>query len=88
MNEKYCQCCGMPMGNTDELDGTELDGSKSSDYCTYCYEKGKFTSNATMEEEIEICVPHMVGANLGMSEDEARKMMKEFFPTLKRWKND
>ncbi|HEY8465153.1 MAG TPA: zinc ribbon domain-containing protein [Bacillota bacterium] len=25
-------------------------------------------------------------ANSGMSEDEARKLMREFFPKLKRWK--
>lgn len=28
MNEKYCQSCGMPMGNTDELYGTNADGKK------------------------------------------------------------
>ena len=26
MNEKYCQCCGMPMGNTDEMYGNNEDG--------------------------------------------------------------
>jgi conserved domain protein len=39
-----------------------------------------------MEEMIEICVPHVVKANKDMNEDSARKMMMEFFPTLKRWK--
>ena len=28
MNQKFCQCCGMPMGETDELYGTNADGSK------------------------------------------------------------
>ena len=28
MNQKFCQCCGMPMGDTDELYGTNADGSK------------------------------------------------------------
>lgn len=27
MEERYCQCCGMPMGDTKELYGTEKDGS-------------------------------------------------------------
>jgi len=76
----------MPMGDTDELYGTNSDGSKSEDYCKYCYMEGKFTSDISMEEMIEFCVPHMVAANCGMSEDEARKIMKEFFPTLKRWR--
>jgi len=39
-----------------------------------------------MEEMIEVCVPHMVAANSGMSEDLARNMMREYFPKLKRWK--
>lgn len=85
MEEKFCQCCGMPMGTTDELYGTEEDGSKSKDYCKYCYEKGAFTFNGSMEEMIEICVPHMVSENDGVSAMEARKMMGEWFPTLKRW---
>lgn len=86
MEEKYCQSCGLPMGATDEMYGTESDGSKSSDYCKYCYENGQFTTNSSMDEMIETCVPHMAFANTGMSEDEARNMMKEWFPTLKRWK--
>ncbi|MDP4110063.1 MAG: zinc ribbon domain-containing protein, partial [Bacillota bacterium] len=31
MEEKYCQSCGMPMGCTDELYGTEKGGGKSRD---------------------------------------------------------
>ena len=53
MEEKYCQSCGMPMGNGDELYGTEKDGSKSSDYCSYCYENGTFKQDCTMDEMIE-----------------------------------
>lgn len=86
MEEKYCQSCGMPMGNTDEHYGTEADGSKNGDYCKYCYDKGAFLGDCSMEEMINFCIPHMVEANAGMSEEQARKMMREFFPTLKRWK--
>ena len=35
-----------------------------------------------MEEMIESCVPHITS----MTADEARHMMQEWFPTLKRWK--
>ncbi|ABR49933.1 conserved hypothetical protein [Alkaliphilus metalliredigens QYMF] len=86
MEEKYCQSCAMPMGDTDEMYGSNLDGTKNEDYCKYCYMEGTFTSDISMEKMIEVCVPHMVSANSAMNEDEARKMMKEFFPTLKRWK--
>ena len=85
MEEKYCQSCGMPMGATNEMYGTNAGGSKNGEYCKYCFENGVFTSDSTMEEMIEICISHMVSANTGMSEDKARKMMYEFFPTLRRW---
>lgn len=85
MNEKYCQSCGMPMGNTDEMYGTEADGTKNGDYCKYCYDKGKFSADCTMDEMIDFCIPHMTSSNPDMTEDKARSMMKEFFPTLKRW---
>ena len=86
MEEKYCQSCGMLMGDTDELYGTNEDGSRNEDYCKYCYHDGAFAMDCTMEEMIEGCVPMMTGANSGMSEEEARNMMKQFFPELKRWK--
>lgn len=81
---KFCQSCGMPMG--EELYGTEADGGKSCEYCRYCYEQGKFTADVTMEEMIEFCVPHMVAGNPNMTEQAARQMMGEVFPQLKRWK--
>ena len=88
MEERYCQSCAMPMGTTDEMYGTNADGSVSEDYCKYCFENGVLTADCTMSEMIEFCVPHMTTANSGMSADEARQMMREFFPMLKRWKQN
>ncbi len=34
---------------------------------------------------IELCAPNMAAANPNMTEDKARDMMREWFPTLKRW---
>lgn len=85
MDTKYCQCCGMPMGEN-EVYGTEADGSKSVDYCNYCYENGEITFKGTMDEMIEFCIPPMVDAKVVSSVEEARQMMKQFFPTLKYWK--
>lgn len=87
MAEKYCQSCGMPMGDTHEMYGKNKDGSVNEDYCKYCFENGAFTAECTMEEMIEFCVPHMVEGNSGMTENKARSMMNQFFPTLKRWKS-
>lgn len=87
-NMILCQSCGMPMGETDAFYGTEADGSKSKDYCQYCYENGKFSGDGdmTMEQMIEVCVPHVIEGSEGtMNETSARAMMQELFPTLKRW---
>jgi hypothetical protein len=86
MEEKYCQSCAMPMGESDEMYGTEKDGGKSADYCKYCYENGDFTFQGSMEEIIEICVPPTVEHSPGMTPEAAREMMRQFFPTLKRWR--
>ena len=88
MEERYCQSCSMPMGATDEMCGTNADGGINGDYCKYCFQNGVFTTDCTMEEMIEVCVPHMVSANSGINADEARKMMSTFLPTLKRWKKN
>lgn len=86
MEEKYCQCCAMPIGTNNGMYGFNADGSKNEDYCKYCFENGVFTADCTMDEMIEFCVPHMVSSHPAMTETEARNAMKEFFPTLKRWR--
>ena len=85
MEMHFCQSCGMPV--TEELLGTEANGEKNPDYCTYCYQKGAFTfPGATMEQMIEVCVPHMLEATPGMTEAQARAMMEGFLPSLSRWR--
>ena len=44
---KFCQSCGMPL--TEDVLGTNADGSKNEDYCMYCYRDGKFLQECTME---------------------------------------
>lgn len=82
-NQEFCQSCGMPM--TDELYGSNDDGTKSDDYCKYCYEDGKFTQDFTMEEMIEFCIPLTV-ENTDMDEQSVTVMLNKFIPQLKRWK--
>ena len=79
---KFCQSCAMPMSDKDF--GSEKDGSKSEDYCSYCYRDGEFTTDSSMEEMIDYSAPKAAEAT-GMSEEEARKMCNEMFPQLKRW---
>ena len=54
---RFCQSCGMPL--TEDVLGTNADGSKNEDYCMYCYRDGKFLQDCTMEEMIEHCAQLM-----------------------------
>ena len=86
MQEKFCESCGMPMGETDEMYGTEQNGSKSVDYCMHCYEKGAFTNpDATLEEMIEIVAAIMV-EDFGFTAEDAMTQCRAGIPNLKRWK--
>ena len=85
-NQKFCQSCAMPM--TEELFGTNADGSKNEDYCMYCFKDGEFTSDMTMEEMMNFCIEKMVEVHPEIDRDEASKMMNEVFPQLKRWAKD
>ena len=89
MEMKFCQSCGMPL--TDDNKGTNADGAQNEDYCIYCYKDGKFTQNMTMEQMIDHCaqftdeINKQSGQNL--TPEQAKEMMRRFFPHLKRWKN-
>ena len=47
----------MPL--TEELLGTNADGTKNEEYCIYCYKDGKFLQECTMDEMIEHCAQLM-----------------------------
>ena len=50
INNNFCQCCGIPMGDTDEMYGLKADGTKNTDYCNYCFKDGNFTFNGSIDE--------------------------------------
>lgn len=86
MSKRFCQSCGMPM-EADTDFGTNEDGSRNEDYCCYCYQKGAFTNpSMTMEEMIDFNLKFNEenGHPMGIRE-QAHAMMKQWFPTLKRW---
>ena len=88
MEQKFCQSCGMPL--TQEVLGTNADGSKNEDYCIYCYKDGNFLQECTMEEMIEHCAQFVNEVNKGLpqpiTKEEYIGMMKTYFPQLKRWR--
>ena len=83
MNCKICQSCGMPL-TSDDLLGTNKDGSINHDYCKYCYDKGEFLQDVSMEEFIEMC--SQFGEQAGMTNEQMKEFCTKMFPTLKRWK--
>ena len=90
MEMKFCQSCGMPL--TQEILGTNADGSKNEDYCMYCYKDGKFLQECTMEEMIEHCAQFVDEVNKGLpqpiTKEEYIGQMKMYFPHLKRWSKE
>jgi hypothetical protein len=80
-----CQSCAMPMEKPEDF-GTNADGSKSNDYCHYCFQKGKFTEpNLTVEQMIDK-VSNLIMTKMKMSETQAKQMATMFIPTLERWR--
>ncbi len=88
MKQAFCQSCGMPLN--DDILGTNSDGSKNQEYCTYCYKDGAFTGDFTMEEMVEFCAQFVdefnknTGQNL--TKDAYKEVLRQFYPNLKRWK--
>jgi hypothetical protein len=50
-----CQSCGMPLKRDKQKGGSNADGSRSTMYCSNCYQTGQFTKpDITMEEMTEL----------------------------------
>ena len=86
--QPFCQSCGMPL--TDEIKGTNADGSRNENYCVYCYKNGKFVHDFTMTQMIEFCLQFLdqwnAQAGLNLTPVQAKEQMLQHFPHLKRWK--
>ena len=81
--ELWCQACGMPLKEDDSI-AREPDGSFNESYCRWCHVEGKYVGPGTVEEMIEICVPHMGWPN----PDEARAFLAKQLPQLAHWRKD
>lgn len=51
-----CQSCGMPLKADPQGGGTQADGTRSTQYCSYCYADGKFVSPSMTLEEMRTLV--------------------------------
>ena len=80
----FCQSCTMPIDNIADR-GSEKDGSKSSEYCKYCYQNGALINpTMTFEEMKSLVIAQMKKMNLPPATIE--KSVKSL-PDLKRWRN-
>ncbi len=81
---KFCQSCGMPMKKDPEGGGTNADGSKSTEYCSLCYENGAFLSPeiTTAQEMQTFCIAEM--KKMGIPRP-IGWLFTRSIPKLKRW---
>lgn len=80
----FCQSCGMPM-EKDEHFGTNAEGAKNEEYCTYCYQNGNFTEpDITLDDMTKKVTQMMKQRN--MPTDTIDKVAK-FIPMLNRWQS-
>jgi radical SAM superfamily enzyme len=74
----------MPLDNP-SLMGTEKDGSKTEEYCVYCYQNGAFVNPGMSLEEMKRLVKEQMQK---MKIDETTiSMALGSLPLLKRWRS-
>ncbi|SDB02896.1 Helix-turn-helix [Ruminococcaceae bacterium FB2012] len=76
-----CQCCGMPLTDSDL--GRDKDGTLNDSYCKWCYADGEYMYS-DIDDLIEVCVRNMVSPE--HPEEEVRAYLKEALPKLDYWK--
>lgn len=82
-NKHFCQSCSMPIDRP-ELAGTEKDGTKSIEYCVYCYKKGVFLNPGQTLDEMKKLVRKQMETRK-MDESIINKAVGSL-PLLKRWR--
>ncbi len=80
--KQFCQSCSMPLDKPDMM-GTEKDGTKSKEYCTYCYQQGAFVNpKMTLTEMTRLVKEQMEKRKIDASL--VTKAVSSL-PFLKRW---
>ena len=82
---RQCQSCGMPLQTAEACDcrGTEVDGSRSEEWCSLCYRGGAFIDPDCPLEQMQAIVEAALrerGSNRAF-----RWMARKQIPTLARW---
>jgi len=79
----FCQSCTMPIDNEADR-GTEKDGSKSAEYCKYCYKEGNLVEpEMTLDQMKGLIDKQMHKMNLP---ENIIQSSLHALPGLKRWR--
>jgi len=81
---KFCQSCGVPLKKDPKGGGTNEDGSIQLNYCSFCYENGKFKQPDITAHEMQTFVKNKM-KEMGFPGFLAGFFVKGI-PKLKRWK--
>lgn len=83
MFNKFCQSCGMPLSKDPQGGGTEKNKTKSTLYCSHCYQRGAFTEpRLTCKQMVEKV--RVVLKQMGVPRWLAWFFLKRI-PSLARW---
>jgi len=83
---KFCQSCGMPISKDPQGGGSKKDGTKTTKYCSYCYQDGEFANPEidTPKKMQTFCIEKM--REQGMPKIFAW-ILTGSIPKLERWKD-
>lgn len=76
----------MPPNKDEGHGGTNADGTKSAEYCSHCFQNGRFTEPDLTADQMQEKVKGKI-MNMGFPKFAAGFMAKSI-PKLKRWKNN
>ncbi len=71
--DRFCQSCHIPKRSNKFTAGTEKDGSVNGDYCSLCYDAGKFLNQDTIKTAQD------------MQKMVRKQLKKKGFSKVKRW---
>lgn len=83
---KNCQSCGMPLRRDERGGGTNADQSLSGEYCSHCFQDGRFTRSDLTPAEMQ----RLVASKLKDSGVPApfAWLLTRRIPKLRRWKSE
>ncbi len=82
----FCQSCGMPLSKDKNSGGTEVDGTKTTEYCSNCYRDGTFTEPDITMEQMQDKVFNMMKQDMHFPGFMAKYFTKGI-QKLRRWSN-